>query len=85
MKFSNSTFDFLKWLCLIVLPALSTAVSIIFKIWGIPLGDEIAQTITAVAALIGACLGVSSVNYYKNDSIERPDDEVIDDHKGEIG
>lgn len=85
MRMSNELFDLLKWLCLIVLPALSTAVSVIFKIWNIPMGDEIAQTITAVAALIGACLGVSSVNYYKNDSIERPDDKVIEDHKGEMG
>lgn len=64
MKMSNELFDALKWICMIILPALSTAVSIIFPIWGLPHGDDIAQTITAVAAFIGACLGVSSVNYY---------------------
>lgn len=75
-KMSNELYDALKWLCIAILPALSTAISVIFAIWGIPYGDQIAKTITAIATCIGACLGISSINYNKaNGSIEMPKDE----------
>lgn len=75
-KMSNELYDALKWLCIAILPAISTAVSIIFQIWGIPYGDQIAKTITAIATCIGACLGISSINYSKaNGSIPMPEDE----------
>lgn len=85
MKMSNELFDILKWLCLIVFPALSTAIVVIFPLWGIPYADEISKTITAIATFIGACLGVSSVNYYKaNGSIPMPENEEEVDNR-EIG
>lgn len=83
MKMSNKTFDSLKWICLLALPGLSTFISMVFPLWGIPYADEIAQTITALATLIGGCLGVSSMNYYKQSSIEIPEDEVEVDHNEE--
>lgn len=83
MIMSNELFDLLKWLCLLVLPGLSTFVSVVFPLWNIPYADEIAQTITALATLIGGCLGVSSMNYYKQSSIEIPEDEVEVDHNEE--
>lgn len=84
MKMSNQTYDLLKWLCLLVLPACSTFVAVVFEIWQIPFGTEIAQTITAVATLIGACLGVSSMNYYKTEALEMPEDETEVDND-EVG
>lgn len=83
MKMSNKTFDSLKWICLLALPGLSTFISMVFPLWGIPYADEIAQTITALATLIGGCLGVSSMQYYKTESIEIPEDEVEVDHNEE--
>lgn len=62
---NNNVYDILKWVAIIVLPALSTLVSVVFQIWGIPYGTEIAQTITAVATFLGAVLMVSSVSYFK--------------------
>ena len=56
----------LKWLCVIVLPALSTFVVVISKIWGwSDLGSSIAQTITAVATFLGTILCISNYNFYK--------------------
>lgn len=60
---NNRVYDILKWIAIIVLPALSTLVSVVFQIWGIPYGTEIAQTITAVATFLGAVLMVSSISY----------------------
>jgi hypothetical protein len=67
MKMSNKVFDILKWVAIICLPALATFTVVVCKIWGLPYGDEIAQTITALATLLGALLGVSTVQYH-NDS-----------------
>ena len=64
MQLPNKVFDWLKWTAIICLPALSTFIVVISKIWNwADLGSMIAQTITAVAVLLGALLGVSSVNY----------------------
>ena len=66
MKLSNSAFDILKWIAILLLPSLATLVAVIFKIWNLPYGNEIAQTITALATFLGAILGISSVQYKKN-------------------
>lgn len=65
--FSDKVFDVLKWVAIVCLPALSVFVSVISKIWGwADLGSMIAQTITAVAVLLGALLGVSAIQYKSN-------------------
>ena len=64
--FSDKVFDWLKWISIVCLPALSTFIVVISKIWGwADLGSLIAQTITAVAVLLGALLGISSIQYRK--------------------
>ena len=60
---NSHVYDILKWVAIIVLPALSTLISVVFQIWGIPYGTEIAQTITAIATFLGAILMVSSISY----------------------
>lgn len=60
----NKWYDMLKWVAIVALPALSTFIVVISKIWGwADLGSMIAQTITAVALLIGSLLGISSHLY----------------------
>ena len=64
--FNDKDYDVLKWVAIVCLPALSVFVSVISKIWGwADLGSMIAQTITAVAVLLGALLGVSAIQYKK--------------------
>lgn len=63
---SNSLFDKLKWLAIIGMPALATAYATIAAIWGLPFGDEVPKTIMAIATLLGAWLGVSTIHYKKN-------------------
>jgi len=65
MKFSNEVYDTLKYVCLIILPALATLYGAISKIWGLPYGTEIPMTITAVATFMGVCLKVSTDNFNK--------------------
>lgn len=65
MKISNKAYDILKWVAMIVLPALATLIVAIFKIWNIPYGVEISGTIMAIDTFLGAILGISTYNYNK--------------------
>ena len=64
MILQGKVYDILKWLCLIVLPALATFYNVLASLWDLPYPMQICETITAVATLIGCIIGVSSVNYY---------------------
>ena len=67
MKLSNKVYDALKFIAQIVLPALGTLYFALAGIWGFPYGEQIVGTIAAVDAFLGALLGISSLNYKKND------------------
>lgn len=64
MKLSNEWFDRLKWVAIIALPALSTFVYGLAQVYHFEVvGEQIAQTITLLDALLGALLGVSHIQY----------------------
>lgn len=65
---SNKAYDFWKNIAMYVLPALATAVITIFEIWGIPYGEQIGATITAIDTLLGVILKISSNKYHKKES-----------------
>lgn len=62
---SNKVYDILKYVAQIVLPALGTLYFALASIWGLPYGEQIVGTITAVDCFLGALLGISSVQYEK--------------------
>lgn len=66
MKFSNKTYDALKWVAMYLLPAIGTLYFAIAGIWGLPYGEQIVGTITAVDTFIGVLLGISSRNYHND-------------------
>lgn len=61
----DKVYDVLKWIALIVMPAIATFYGVLSSIWGLPYGDQIVATITAIDTFIGALLGVSSYQYNK--------------------
>lgn len=63
---SDKTYSLLKWIALILLPALGTLYFALAGIWGLPFGEQIVGTITAVDTFLGAILGISTNNYKKN-------------------
>lgn len=69
MHLSNMTYDILKWVAQIVLPAVGTLYFALASIWGLPFGEEIVGTIVAVDTFLGALLGVSTKMY--SDGSER--------------
>lgn len=65
MTLNNKMYDILKYIAQIVLPAVATLYFALSQIWGLPYGEEIVGTITAVDCFLGAILGISSVQYKK--------------------
>ena len=61
----NRTYDFLKWIAQIALPALGALYFGISQIWGLPYGEQIVGTITVVDTFLGAILGISNAQYKK--------------------
>lgn len=66
MVLKNSVYDVLKYIAQIVLPALGTLYFALANIWGLPYGEQIVGTLTAVDAFLGVCLGISSDKYHKS-------------------
>lgn len=63
---SNKTYDVLKYIALIVLPALGTFYFAIAGIWGLPYAEQVVGTITAIDTLLGALLRITTVKYNKS-------------------
>lgn len=62
---SNETYDILKKIAQIWLPALGTLYFALAQIWGLPYAEQIVGTITAIDAFLGVVLGVSTYVYNK--------------------
>lgn len=73
---NNRTFDILKFIAQIGLPALGTLYFALSQIWGLPYGEQIVGTITAIDVFLGAVLGVSTTQYKKAmKELERTEEE----------
>ena len=66
MKLSNKTYDVMKWVAQYLLPAAGTLYFALAGIWGLPYGEQIVGTITAVDTFIGVLLGLSTMQYNKS-------------------
>lgn len=60
MTLSNKMYDQLKFLAMILLPALGALYFAVAGIWGLPKAEEVVGTVTAVDAFLGVVLGISS-------------------------
>lgn len=65
MKLSNSTYDILKWVVMICIPALTTAYVGLAAVWGWPYAEAVAKTSAIICTLLGALLGISTAEYNK--------------------
>ena len=62
---TNKVYDILKWIAQYFLPAIGTLYFALAGIWGLPYGEQIVGTITAVDTFLGVLLGISSAQYNK--------------------
>lgn len=56
---NDEAYRILKWLGLVVIPALATLVGVVGAAWGLPNVTPIVTTINALGVFIGAVIGVS--------------------------
>lgn len=68
MKMTNKVYDVLKWIAQYFLPAVGTLYFALAGIWGLPYGEQVVGTITAVDTFLGVLLGISSAQYNKASS-----------------
>ena len=62
---NNKTYDVLKWIAQYLLPALATLYFAIAQVGGLPYGEQIVGTITAIDTFLGVILGISTSQYNK--------------------
>lgn len=68
MSMSNKTYDVLKWIAQFLLPAAGTLYFALAGIWGLPYGEQVVGTITAIDTFLGVLLGISTASYNKENS-----------------
>jgi len=74
---SNTTYDALKLVALVLLPALGVLYGTLAGIWGLPRGQEVLSTIVALETFLGAFLKWASSRYDQDG-----DGEYDDQYKG---
>ena len=65
IKLNNKVYDALKWIVMIVIPAVTTAYVGLAAIWHFPYAEEVAKTSAVICTLLGALLGISTAQYNK--------------------
>lgn len=65
-KWSNETYDSVKFIALHVIPALEMLWGTVASVWNLPYGTQIGATIGAVGLFIAMCIGQSKKEYEKD-------------------
>lgn len=60
---TGKLYNYLKFLALVVLPAVGTLYFALAGIWGLSSGEEVVGTIVALDTFLGVILQISSTNY----------------------
>ena len=59
----DKTYNVLKWMALLLLPAMGTLYFALASIWHLPYGEQVVGTITAVDTFLGVILGITTAQY----------------------
>lgn len=65
MLMSNKVYDVLKWIALVLLPALGALYFGLANIWGFPYAEEVVGTVSVIDTFLGAILMISTNEYNK--------------------
>lgn len=59
----DKTYNVLKWMAQLLLPAMGTLYFALASIWRLPYGEQVVGTITAVDTFLGVILGITTAQY----------------------
>lgn len=79
MALNNRTYDLLKWIALVFLPAFITFVGVILNCFNVQYADIILTIAVAFNTFLGSILGISNINYNKMSALR----EETSDGRGE--
>lgn len=65
---SNKLYDVLKYLTIIVLPAIGALYAGLSQIWTLPYASEVPATITVICTFLGAILCISTAQYNQSNN-----------------
>lgn len=71
---SNKTYDLLKWIALVFLPAFTTFYGVVGTTFAIPYTQEVLTILVAFDTFLGTLLGVNSAKYKSKNNIDDSDD-----------
>lgn len=66
MILPDKIYNVLKFIAQVLLPAMGTLYFALAGIWGLPYGEQIVGTLTAIDTFLGALLGLSTIQYKKS-------------------
>ena len=88
MKITNKSYDIIKWIVVIVIPAVITLYSTLGGIWDFPLVQEITGTLAAIDVFLGVIMKISSATYNKEYDgvlhVDTVNDEATDKYLFEV-
>lgn len=61
----DKTYNVLKWVAQVVIPALGTLYFTLSALWKLPMCEQILGTLAALDTFLGALLGISTAKYNK--------------------
>ena len=65
MKITNKMYDAIKWIVVIVIPAIITLYATLGNIWNFPRVEQITASLAAIDVFLGAIMQISSSKYNK--------------------
>ena len=74
MMLSNNVYDFLKYLVITFLPAVTALWLGVATIWHIPYAEPIGATVALITTFLGTLIGISNVKY----NIANPSNDIGD-------
>lgn len=72
MRLPDRVYDAMKWICMVLIPACTTAFVGLDSVFGWGYGDTVAKVSAIACTLIGALLGISTAEYRRG---EPPDQD----------
>lgn len=62
---NDKVYEIVKWLAIVVIPALGEAYTRLSTVWNLPYGQQINETALIITFILGAVLGISTLQYNK--------------------
>ena len=71
MKLSDNLYDTLKWVVMVVIPALTTFYAVCDNVFGLGYAEIVTTISAALCTCIGAILGISTAQYNKEKYLDK--------------